>query len=261
MKKSTNIHLLASSLLLLFLQCAGIQEIEEADFISGQKIRYYSSLHPESVKMIQRIRANEEKRSYQALYDMKIVTEYPVKKNFSAKVKVVSDPGSMKVRIFLMDPFFGMVFSQVIADENTISIKSGDNIDKIPMGDLVLNDPKTERKIVIPFTVIYSFLVSRPLRELQNHPAFYNNAAEMCTVRKPGEKFTYQFYEGRLRAVELFSEKTGTRAIAAVENSVFPPTSLSAKVVDNRLNRQKDLVMLKRRSIRYRDMTEKDFIY
>ena len=153
-----------------------------------------------------------------------------------------------------------MIFTQVIANPESIIIKSQKKIENLPMGDLVINDP-AGRKIVIPFRVIYNFLINRPSYDLKTGPAYYNNKAGMCIIKKAGQKITYLFKYNKLKTVELFSQQSNSRAIATVSNSEFPPVKLSAKIVDISMNKQKDLVSLIRKRYKKRKLDKKYFSF
>lgn len=149
-----------------------------------------------------------------------------------------------------MDQFFGMIFTELVAGEEQIQIKptSTKEIQTLPMGDILIQDPNSGKKYTIPFPVIYSYLTGNYINEIQNQKARFNTNDSRVYVTKPDGEYEYFFKEGNLDRLELTSGKRGLKAIAIVKtsgNQVHPPKEITTKVVSLDTEKENVLIQIK----------------
>ncbi len=157
-------------------------------------------------------------QSFQGEFSMKIKNGENQRDINNLNGKIFFDKNTSRVKIQLMEPFFGLIISQIISDEETIKIKSSgrDNIHTQKMGDLFLTDPATRRQIIIPFPIIYYSIVQNFSKNFMNENSYFSPSENKVKVIKDGEDLTYTFYEKGLISLELFAKLKNLKAISEV---------------------------------------------
>jgi len=134
---------------------------EDVNFIGKDSSKYTTASDPSAKALLASIALNTENfSSFRGEFSMNIQVLVPKKENFNLDGKIYFSKPTGLVKIQLMDTFFGMIFSELIASPTEISIKpSGQPKPTVqPMGDLYLQDPNTKKTIQLPFPVIYQYL-------------------------------------------------------------------------------------------------------
>ena len=237
------------SLLFIILLTSCISPgIEEIEFLSGNKIQYLPFATKQSQSFLAELKKLDYKpESYIASFKMQIQSFHPEKRNFNAKGKVFFQKETGKIKIQLMDSFFGMIFSQIISDSKSMELKTAgqDKTQKMPMGDIQILDPKSGKLIVIPFQVIYEFLSLGHLNLLTDKNNFFSHEEKRILSVFPDKKLIYQFDKTGLLSVELQSISRNVRAIARVSRSgIYPPENIITRVTGYSDKTEKDLVSI-----------------
>ncbi|TGL90157.1 hypothetical protein EHQ68_01625 [Leptospira congkakensis] len=236
--------------LFLFVSCSSA-EVEDPNFIGRDKGKYLSAKEVESKSVLKEILDKQtEYSSFKSEFSMQIQTFVPKKDNVSLDGKLYFSKESKQIKIQLMDTFFGMVFTELIADPKQIQIKptSTKEIQTLPMGDILIQDPNTKKKFAIPFPVIYEYLTGTYLNEIQNPKAKFNTADSRIALTKPDGEYEYFFKEGNLDRLELSSAKRGLKAIAIVKTKpeqIHPPKEILTKVISLDTEKENVLIQIK----------------
>ncbi|MCT8332100.1 hypothetical protein NUH30_00300 [Leptospira sp. 85282-16] len=240
--------LLSVSLLIISCQSA---EVEDPNFIGRDKEKYISAKEKESKTLLKEILEKQtDFPSFKSDFSMQIQTFVPKKDNVYLDGKLYFSKESKQVKIQLMDSFFGMIFTELIADPNQIQIKptSTKEIQTLPMGDILIQDPNTGKKFAIPFPVIYEYLTGTYVGEIQNPKAkFYTKEARII-LSKPDGEYEYFFKDGNLDRLELSSTKRGLKAIAIVKtkpDQIHPPKEITTKVISLDTEKENVLILIK----------------
>jgi outer membrane lipoprotein-sorting protein len=195
------------------------EQIKEPVFSNNKINEQYKFNDPRSKNLLSLIEGIEKNsQSFQGEFSMKIKTGENLKDTNSLNGKIFFDKNSSKVKIQLMEPFFGLIISQIISDEETIQIKSSgkDKIHTQKMGDLFLADPATKKQIIIPFPVIYYSIVQNFTKNFQNQNSFFSPSENKVKLIKDQDDLTYTFYEKGLVSLELFSKVKNLKAKSEV---------------------------------------------
>ncbi|MCW7471483.1 hypothetical protein [Leptospira kanakyensis] len=233
-----------------FLSCTAA-EVEDPSFIGRDKGKYISAKEGESKSLLGEILGKQtDFQSFKSEFSMQIQTFVPKKDNVSLDGKLYFSKESKQIKIQLMDTFFGMVFTEVIANPNQIQIKptSTNEIQTLPMGDILIQDPNTKKKFAIPFPVIYEYLTGTYVNEIQNPKAKFNTADSRIALTKPDGEYEYFFKEGNLDRLELSSIKRGLKAIALVKTKpeqIHPPKEILTKVISLDTEKENVLIQIK----------------
>lgn len=238
---------LAVLLVFLFFSCKAPQ-IEDVEMYTGKKNKYFPSGTIESAnfkKFLNSVPVLDQ--SYTASFKISVQSFHPEKKSFTAKGRILFNSDFKKIKIQLMDQFFGLIFSQIIATDGNIRIKGYDNvIHSQLMDDIALLDPGSGKQIIIPFKVIYEFLTQEYIRTVNQPGNYYNFAEKRILVKKNTDKLYFSFNQTELESIELISEQKNIMAIAKVtKRGKFLPLEITTKVRElNGSGNEKDLVRI-----------------
>ncbi|TGL46793.1 hypothetical protein EHQ59_17315 [Leptospira kemamanensis] len=244
------IRILFIFLTVTFLSCVSA-EVEDPNFLGKAEGKYLPSKDTSSQAFLNQVlEKNPNFPSFRSDFSMQIQTFVPKKENVNLDGKVYFAKDTKQIKIQLMDSFFGMVFSELIANADQIQIKptSTKEIQTLPMGDILIQDPGTGKKYSIPFPVIYSYLTGNYINEIQNQKARFNTSDGRVYLTKQDGEYEYFFREGSLDRLELTSGKRGLRAIALVKTNgtqVHPPKEITTKVVSLDTEKENVLIQIK----------------
>jgi hypothetical protein len=121
-----------------------------------------------------------------------------------------------KVKIQLLDPFFGAILSQILANPNTIKIRQGGN-DKLhvqKMGDIVIQDPSTGKIFRIPFPIIFYSIALDFTTEFTSEGSMLNPSEKKVKVVRNTDEYLYMFYDYGLESLEYISKDKNLQAKA-----------------------------------------------
>lgn len=247
--------ILVSLLLLLSLHCNSLQspEPDSIEFIEKNQVRFYKYSDKKNKLFIEEILAFQGKHeSFIANFSIRIDRLTPKKESFNADGKIwfLKDTGQVKIQ--LMDNFFGLVFSEVLATSDEIQVKTSqdEKIHKQKMGDLILYDPGKKKPIILPFPVIYYYITGEYNKEFQNNPTFMNSEARRVQVKKKEDLFEYFFDKEGLSALEWSSTNKGVKAISIPNGKrTIPIQSLLTKIVEVEQEKEQVIIQTKLRSI------------
>lgn len=244
------IRLFVFILILQFVACQST-EVEDPNFIGKADGKYLPAKDTAAKTFLKEVLdKNPNFPSFKSDFSMQIQTFVPKKDNVYLDGKVYVSKDTKQVKIQLMDQFFGMIFTELVAGEEQIQIKptSTKEIQTLPMGDILIQDPNSGKKYTIPFPVIYSYLTGNYINEIQNQKARFNTNDSRVYVTKPDGEYEYFFKEGNLDRLELTSGKRGLKAIAIVKtsgNQVHPPKEITTKVVSLDTEKENVLIQIK----------------
>ncbi|TGK92082.1 hypothetical protein EHQ30_18055 [Leptospira brenneri] len=237
-------------ILFYFVSCQSA-EVEDPNFIGRDKGKYHAAKEGESKSLLKEILSKQtDFQSFKSEFSMQIQTFVPKKDNVSLDGKVFFSKDTKQIKIQLMDSFFGMIFTELIADPTQIQIKptSTKEIQTLPMGDILIQDPNTKKKFAIPFPVIYEYLTGAYVTEIQNPKAKFNLADSRVLLTKPDGEYEYFFKEGNLDRLELASAKRGLKAIALVKTKpeqTHPPKEITTKVISLDTEKENVIIQIK----------------
>ena len=209
--------------------------VETVEFDIGSDTKsFVPSNDKKAIPMISFIKDLEEKSSsFSADFIMKVVT--PQETN-SINGRIFFEKEGKKCKIQMLDPFFGAIISQVLANPNQIKIKQGGN-DKLyeqKMGDILLTDPTGNKKFTIPFPVIFYSIAQDFTQEINSGNSLVNPTEKKFKVMHGNDEYLYIFYEGGLESLEFFSRSKNIQAKAKVSETskkgIHPPDKILSKV-------------------------------
>ncbi|MCB1180385.1 MAG: hypothetical protein KDK36_22585, partial [Leptospiraceae bacterium] len=175
--------------------------------------------------------------------------------------KIYFDKATGKVKIQLLDPFFGLILSQIISDSETIRIKplGSDKIQTLPMGDIIMKDPSSGKAIPIPFPVIYHTITLNFSQEFSTKGTLVNPTERKVKLKKGVDEFLYTFYDSGLESLEFTSGAKNLQAKSKVSESSkkgeHPPSRLLTRVTE--INSGKDFSFV---DIQYKNINKKESI-
>ncbi|MBM9547722.1 hypothetical protein JWG40_11885 [Leptospira sp. 201903074] len=242
--------LLLLNILFFVISCQSA-EVEDPNFIGLDKVKYQSAKEGESKILLKEILEKQtDFPSFKSDFSMQIQTFVPKKDNVYLDGKLYFSKETKQIKIQLMDSFFGMVFTELIADPTQIQIKptSTKEVQTFPMGDILIQDPNTGKKFAIPFPVIYEYLTGAYIGEIQNPKAKFNTKDSRIALTKPDGEYEYFFKEGNLDRLELASTKRGLKAVAIVKTKpeqIHPPKEITTKVISLDTEKENVLILIK----------------
>jgi hypothetical protein len=250
-----NIYVLISLISIISINCNSLQspEPDSIEFIEKDQVRFYKYNDKKNKLFIEEILAFQGKHeSFIANFSIRIDRITPKKESFNADGKIWFLKETGQVKIQLMDNFFGLVFSEVLATSDEIQVKTSqdEKIHKQKMGDLMLYDPGKKKPIVLPFPVIYYYITGEYNKEFQNNPTFMNSEARRVQVKKKEDLFEYFFDKDGLSALEWSSTNKGVKAISIPNGKrTIPIESLLTKIVEVEQDKEQVIIQTKMRSI------------
>jgi hypothetical protein len=171
--------------------------------------------------------------SFTADFSLKIVTGSETN---NINGKIFYEKEGKKVKIQLLDPFFGAILSQILANPNQIKIKQGGN-DKLhvqKMGDIVLQDPSTGKLFRIPFPIIFYSIALDFTSEFTSEGSMLNPIEKKVKVVRNTDEYLYVFYDSGLESLEYISKDKNLQAKAKVSESskkgTHPPEKILTRV-------------------------------
>ncbi|TGL02235.1 hypothetical protein EHQ43_17910 [Leptospira bouyouniensis] len=236
---------------ILFFGSCQSTEVEDPNFLGKAEGKYLPAKDTSSQTFLKQVLdKNPDFPSFKSDFSMQIQTFVPKKDNVYLDGKVYFSKETKQVKIQLMDSFFGMVFSELIANADQIQLKptSTKEIQTLPMGDILIQDPNSGKKYTIPFPVIYSYLTGNYINEIQNQKARFNTNDSRVYLTKQDGEYEYFFTEGNLDRLELTSGKRGLKAIAIVKSNqkqTHPPKEITTKVVSLDTEKENVLIQIK----------------
>lgn len=235
--------------------CRTLEEIrpEDVEFAEKAQARYFSlqdKRNQEFWEFVQVLEARHE--SFSANFSMRIDRVSPHKESFHADGRIwfLKDTGQIKIQ--LMDNFFGMIFSEVIASPGEIQVKSSQDqkIHIQPMGDLGLYDPGKKKMITIPFPVIYYSITGGFGDLFEKNRAVLNPDERRAMVRSQGDEFEFVFDDQRLLSLQWNAPSKNMKAVArAGTKPNIPSEHLTTKVMEMGSDRETVVIQTKLRSI------------
>lgn len=244
---------------LFLIVCKSTPVVEEVkpDYIEHDQKKFYPYQHPKAAPMISQIKDFESKvTSFSGDFKMRIKTGTDLSETNLLNGKILFDKGSGKVKIQLMEPFLGFILTQILANANTIQIKSAgtSGIRTQRMGDITILDPKTGKPVTIPFPAIYHTIAFNLVKEFQANTSYFSPDESRVLVNKNLDTYQYVFTPEGLDALDYTSGETKIKAISKVEQknleSFHPPIRISTRVKDKTTNEDTGLVEIKYTNIK-----------
>ena len=195
---------------------------------------FFSPSDKRSLILLEFVKDLEVKSSsFTADFSLKIVT---ASETNTINGKIFYEKEGKKVKIQLLDPFFGAIISQILANPNQIKIKQGGN-DKLhvqKMGDIVLQDPNTGKLFRIPFPIIFYSIALDFTTEFTSEGSMLNPSEKKVKVVRNTDEYLYMFYDSGLESLEYISKDKNLQAKAKVSESskrgTHPPEKILTRV-------------------------------
>lgn len=233
------ILILVVLLLLSLCKTTSEPEIQAPAYTDKSQVENFKYEDPRSKPMTELFeRLYRESASFTGDFNMKILSGEKLKESNSLEGKIFFDKDTGKVKIQLMIPLWGLVVSQIISDSETIKIKTAgqEKIHTQPMGDIFIIDPTTNKKIPIPFPVIYRSIAQNFVSEFKNSNSSLSPKENRVFLKKGTDEFKYIFYENGLASLEFNSTEKKMRAICQVpedqRKGFHPPSKLVTRVTN-----------------------------
>ena len=206
------------------------------DTSQTQNLKYKDPRAKSLVEIVEKL--EKESTSFTGEFSMKILSGDKLKEANTVNGKMFFDKSSGKVKIQLMEPFFGLIISQIISDSANIRIKSSgqEKIHEQPMGDIHIVDPTSRRPIVIPYPIIYFTIAQNFIEEFKSEKSYLSPSEKRVLVKRGADEYKYFFYENGLASLEYLSEEKNIKAICQVPEQYrtggHPPGRLTTRVTD-----------------------------
>ncbi|MDF3819231.1 hypothetical protein P3G55_04940 [Leptospira sp. 96542] len=252
------------ALIFVFVSCESA-EIQDVDFIGKNGQNYQAANAKTSKSFVDGVSEKTPNfQSFKSEFSMVIQTYVPKRETFHMDGKLFFDKDSKNVKIQLMDSFFGLIFSELIAGPNQIQLKpSGEKIPQIfPMGDLAIKDPNSKKTIVIPFPVIYQYITGAYIEEIKNPKAKFLISESRVSLDKLDGSYEYFFKENILERLELSSKQKGLKAIALVKNKTpdtHPPKEVITKVISLDTEKENVIIQIKMKKVNLTEVSPSTF--
>lgn len=226
-----------SNLVLISCKSPELQEKKEVlEYESpGDGKGYFPAVDKRNKDFIEFVKQLEDKVfSFYGEFTMKIVI--PKEQDTVLNGKIFYEKDGKKIKIQILDPFFGMILTQIIANPSNIKIKQGgnDNIYEQKMGDIQIIDPSKGKKFLIPFPIIFYSIALDFLGEFTSQESTLNPTEKKVKVRRGSDEFTYIFYSDGLESLEVLSTAKNLQAKAKVADTAkkgtHPPDRIFTRV-------------------------------
>lgn len=213
-----------------------IEKTEQVEYVTpGDGRGFFPPSDKRNTDFLDFIRSLEEKSfSFSGDFSMKI--QVPKEPDTILNGKIFFEKEGKKLKIQILDPFFGMILTQVIANPGIIKIKQGGN-DKIyeqKMGDIQIIDPSRGKKFIIPFPVIFYSVALDFLGEFTSRDSQLNPVDRKVKVQRGTDEYLYIFYAGGLESLEMLSLNKNLQAKAKVaedaKKGIHPPDRILVRV-------------------------------
>ncbi len=240
MKKTNSIILLIT--VILFLDSCttdktNVKDIVYTDTKQLQNLRYNDPRAKSLVEIVERLEKNSV--SFTGEFSMKIQSGENLREVNNVNGKIFFDRPTGKVKIQLMEPFFGLIISQIISDSTTIRIKSSgqEKIHEQQMGDIHMTDPTSRKAIVIPYPIIYFTIAQNFIEEFKSDKSYLSPVEKRVLVKRGNDEYNYIFYDKGLASLEFLSTEKKIKAICQVPENYrtgdHPPGRLFTRVTES----------------------------
>lgn len=241
-------------ILLIGISCISEPPIQKPEFLERGAERYISIRNPRSKEVVDLVsKIENESSSYSGSFRMRIQNFEPTRENFTLKGEIFFDRESGKMKIVLMDQLFGFVISKLITDGETIQLQSAgqESIHNQSMGDIILVDPNTKKRTVIPFPVIYSILANKNLSKFESKKALIDTKDKRVLLKRPNEEYLFEFTASGLKSVEMYSDIKKLKAITTAVGKVqYPPRNVVTRIVHPDTGSELNHIEIKMNSVR-----------
>jgi WD40 repeat protein len=241
------------------IHCNSLDEVDpdNLEFSGDSQVKYYKIDDRRNSEFLLEISSMQEQHtSFISNFSLRIDRVSPSKESFHADGKIWFLKETGQVKIQLMDNFFGIVLTEVLAEPNQIQVKTSQDktIHSQPMGDLAIYDPGKKKNIVIPFPVIYYSITGDFIKEFRSSRSFFSPDEKRVLVKKSGDEFEYFFDDKRLITLEWTSQNKSVKAVSrAGEKPSVPSEILTTKVLDLTQDKETVVIQTRLRSIQRRD--------
>lgn len=227
------------TIMLFALSCKTEQIQEEIQYSDDSTNGYYPPSHKNNTELLNLTdKLEKEIQSFSGDFKMQIRSGEGLKTLNNLDGKIYFDKASRRLKIELLMPILGLKISQVISNGKQIQIQSAENPTPVtlPMGDIVIIDPSTQKKISIPFPIIYHTITLNFSNTLNSPDVRMNPKEKKIQFKSDGDTYIYTLYENGLDALEYHSAKKDLLAICKVpdsaKNGLHPPSKLLTKITE-----------------------------
>jgi hypothetical protein len=248
-------RILISLLLFVQLSCR-TTPVEDVTFIGKDTSKYTQASDPQAKVLLANIALKSENfSSFRGEFSMHIQVLVPKKETYHMDGKIYFSKPTGLLKIQLMDSFFGLIFSELIASPSEILIKPSGEAKPMsqPMGDLVLQDPNTKKNIQLPFPVIYQYLSGAFLGEIVSPKARFLSKEDRILVEKKDGIYEYFFEDSLPIRIELTSPLRGLKAVSLVKEKdaklIHPAKTILSKVMTLADDKENALIQITMKKI------------
>ena len=190
-----------------------IKDPNYTDSKQAQNLKYNDPRAKSLVEIVERLEKNSV--SFTGEFSMKIQSGENLREVNNVNGKIFFDRPTGKVKIQLMEPFFGLIISQIISDSALIRIKSSgqEKIYEQPMGDIHMVDPTSRKPIVIPYPIIYFTIAQNFIEEFKSDKSYLSPADKRVLVKRGNDEYKYTFYDKGLASLEFLSPEKKMRSV------------------------------------------------
>jgi outer membrane lipoprotein-sorting protein len=232
-------YLFLVSLLFLWDCKSGGSKEEVVDYSEDGKEGFYTVKDKRNAELLALTQKLEnESTSFTGDFKMQIKSGPGLTTTNNLEGKIYFDKPSGKIKIELLMPILGWKLSQILSDGETISVQTmGEpKVHTQPMGDIVIQDPNTRKRIPIPFPVIYHSVTLNFTAGFQGDQTKMNPTEKKVRVLKGTDEYLYVFYDSGLESLEFKSTQKNLQAKCKVPDSaktgIHPPARMITRVTE-----------------------------
>lgn len=236
--KQVNIFIISFGILFFGCKSGDVKE-EAVDYAEDSKDGFFGLADKRNTEFLAFTQKLEsESGSFSGDFKMQIKSGEGLNTTNNLEGKVFFDKGTKRVKIELLIPILGWKLSQIISDGEKISIQSAgeSKVHNQPMGDIIILDPNTRKKIPIPFPVIYHSLTLNFSEGFKSTNTKMNPTDKKVKVIRGSDEYLYAFYEGGLDSLEFKSNQKNLQAKCKVPDSArqgaHPPPRMLTRVTE-----------------------------
>ncbi|MCX7999074.1 MAG: hypothetical protein N3A69_09015 [Leptospiraceae bacterium] len=237
--------------------CKTEQIRENLEYSDDSTDGYYPPNHKRNSELLTLTRRLEgEISSFSGDFKMQIRSGEGLKTINNLDGKIYFDKSSMRLKIELLMPVLGLRLSQLVSNGKQIQIQSSESPTPIilPMGDIVILDPSTQKKISIPFPIIYHTITLNFSNILNSPEVKMNPTNKKIQFKSDGDTYIYTLYDNGLDSLEYHSSKKDLLAICKVpdsaKNGSHPPAKLVTKITEMKTGKDFSYIDIQYRNVK-----------
>lgn len=226
-------------MLFTIINCKTEQIQENIEYSEDSPDGYYPLSHKSNLEILSLTQKLEEDiQSFSGDFKMQIKSGEGLKNVSNLDGKIYFDKPSKRLKIELLMPVLGLKVSQLISNGKNIQIQSAESPSPVtlPMGDIIILEPSSQKKISIPFPIIYYTITLNFSNTLKLPNVKINPKERKIRFIQEEDTYIYTLYDNGLDALEYHSSKKDLLAICKVPDSAkngnHPPSKLVTRITE-----------------------------